>query len=378
MPATISVNFATQAEVESVSAPSNKSVSASVLRSVLGSGGVAGGYVTLGTVQTIAGAKTFSAAVTLNTAPTLNAHAATKKYVDDNAYVRRYYYNITGATSTVSGNDSNGNALNILVSTNVDVFRNGILLVQGPDYSVNASTNTITFTTALAAGAQIQVNVGGVGSVPNTSAVNQIVAGTGIGVSGTGVGTVTVSIPNASDPSWITSLNGSKITNNSITPQKLSQPLTRLTAQATTSGPNIEFTGIPSWAKRITFMFRNMSTTGSSRKQIQLGTATGYVTTGYSGSITETGGSVVSRVFSTGLGFEQAAAADSYQGIATFVNLSGNVWVGTLTSGLSNVGSTNHAATSIELPAQLDRIRLTTVNGTDTFDAGLANIMYEG
>jgi len=30
------------------------------------------------------------------------------------------------------------------------------------------------------------------------------------------------------------------------------------------------------------------------------------------------------------------------------------------------------------LSATLDRIRLTTVNGTDTFDAGSVNIMYEG
>ncbi len=30
------------------------------------------------------------------------------------------------------------------------------------------------------------------------------------------------------------------------------------------------------------------------------------------------------------------------------------------------------------LSAILDRIRLTTVNGTDTFDAGQINIMYEG
>lgn len=66
MPATISVNFATQAEVESASPPSNKSVSASVLNAVLGGGGVAGGYVTLGGTQTIAGAKTFSSIITAN------------------------------------------------------------------------------------------------------------------------------------------------------------------------------------------------------------------------------------------------------------------------------------------------------------------------
>ena len=33
---------------------------------------------------------------------------------------------------------------------------------------------------------------------------------------------------------------------------------------------------------------------------------------------------------------------------------------------------------AVSLSGTLDRIRLTTVNGTDTFDAGSVNIMYEG
>lgn len=60
MPATISVNFATQGEVEGATPPTNKSVSASVLRAVLNSGAVTGGYVTLGTAQSITGQKTFT------------------------------------------------------------------------------------------------------------------------------------------------------------------------------------------------------------------------------------------------------------------------------------------------------------------------------
>jgi hypothetical protein len=33
---------------------------------------------------------------------------------------------------------------------------------------------------------------------------------------------------------------------------------------------------------------------------------------------------------------------------------------------------------SLALGGTLDRVRITTVNGTDTFDAGSINIMYEG
>jgi len=134
-------------------------------------------------------------ALTLNGAPTSNLHAATKKYVDDNAFQRKYIYNITVAGSTVSGNDANGNALSFVNGTNLDVYRNGVLLVQGTGYTVNVIAQSITFTTALAVGAVIQVNVGGVGSVPNTAGVTQILAGTGITLNpGSGIGAVTVGV----------------------------------------------------------------------------------------------------------------------------------------------------------------------------------------
>jgi hypothetical protein len=191
MPATISVNFASQAEVETAPQPTNKSVSAKVLADVLGGGSLGGGYVR------IAGS-TMTGALTLNGGPTSDLHAATKKYVDDNAFQRKYIYNITVAGSTVSGNDANGNALSFVNGTNVDVYRNGVLLVQGTDYTVNVIAQSITFTTALAVGAVIQVNVGGVGSVPNTAGVTQILAGTGITLNpGSGIGAVTVSVTNS-------------------------------------------------------------------------------------------------------------------------------------------------------------------------------------
>ena len=66
MPATISVNFATAAEVTGANPPTNKSISARILADVLGGGGVTGGYVTLAGAQTITGAKTFSASIAAN------------------------------------------------------------------------------------------------------------------------------------------------------------------------------------------------------------------------------------------------------------------------------------------------------------------------
>ena len=58
--------------------------------------------------------------------------------------------------------------------------------------------------------------------------------------------------------------------------------LTSGTAQASTSGTAIDFTGIPSWAKRITVMFNGVSTNGTSNPQIQLGSGS-PTTSGYTG-----------------------------------------------------------------------------------------------
>ncbi len=43
----------------------------------------------------------------------------------------------------------------------------------------------------------------------------------------------------------------------------------------------------------------------------------------------------------------------------------------------SGSGDATQSAGSITLGGTLDRVRITTVNGTDTFDAGSINILYE-
>lgn len=64
----------------------------------------------------------------------------------------------------------------------------------------------------------------------------------------------------------------------------------------------------------------------------------------------------------------------------TITNISGNIWVASFIFGgnTSTTDATCFGGGDIELSGVLDRIRITTVNGTDTFDAGSINIMYEG
>jgi len=183
----------------------------------------------------------------------------------------------------------------------------------------------------------------------------------------------------------VTAIGSSKvvtamITDANVTPAKLSQPLTLATAQATTSGTSIDFTGIPSWVKRITVMFQEVSTSSTSRKQVQFGTSTGFVTTGYSGGLGTTATSTVSATnITTGIALGASnLGADAISGIMTIALCNTNSWVASFVGGSPSANFINYSGGSITLSGALDRIRLTTANGTDTFDAGSVNIMYEG
>jgi len=154
---------------------------------------------------------------------------------------------------------------------------------------------------------------------------------------------------------------------------------TLATAVASTSGTSIDFTGLPSWIKRITVMFKNVSTNGSSNKQIQLG-AGSVTTTGYQSSSSLIFGSNSCTVASVTTGFllRSDVAADELSGHYVFTSFGGNSWVGS--SIVADQSSTRvwQGAGRIDLGGTLDRVRITTVNGTDTFDAGSVNILYEG
>ena len=149
------------------------------------------------------------------------------------------------------------------------------------------------------------------------------------------------------------------------------------TAQASTSGTSIDFTGIPSWVKRITVMFSGVSTNGTSAILIQLGDSGGIETTGYTATgefVEDNAGGVA---FTAGFAVNNVSvAASSYRGIATICLIGSDTWV--------YQSMLNNASTAILIGAggktlsdTLTQIRITTVNGTDTFDAGSINILYE-
>jgi hypothetical protein len=173
---------------------------------------------------------------------------------------------------------------------------------------------------------------------------------------------------------------GSKLADGGVTPAKLSQPLTLATAQNTTSGTSIDFTAIPSWVKRITVMLSGVSLSGSSNLLIQLGDSGGIETTGYAGSSVVAGNAAASAgaLFTTGIGVMGNFASNIIHGVVVIHLAGSNLWVAGGSYGYENAGFSGSTGGSKTLSGTLDRVRLTTVNGTDTFDAGSVNIMYEG
>lgn len=157
--------------------------------------------------------------------------------------------------------------------------------------------------------------------------------------------------------------------------------LTSGTAVASTSGTSIDFTGIPSGVKRITVMYNGVSTNGISAFLIQIGTSSGIETTGYAGAAGYFGGNPGAAYkgvsFTTGFPVSpDSAASVLINGSAVITLLNGNTWTMTTTTGRTdNYLFTGGGAKT--LAGTLDRVRITTSNGTDAYDAGTINILYE-
>ena len=152
------------------------------------------------------------------------------------------------------------------------------------------------------------------------------------------------------------------------------------TAVASTSGTSITFSSIPSWVKRVTLILNGVSLSGSAYYIVQLGSGSA-TTTGYtaSGGYGFQSGSTIAVNTTNGFNIQVAGgtpASSTTYGTMTFTNVSGNIWIASGSGGYS-VTSFWSAGGAISLAGVLDRVIVTTSNGTDTFDAGSVNILYE-
>lgn len=159
------------------------------------------------------------------------------------------------------------------------------------------------------------------------------------------------------------------------------RPITQMASQNTTSGTAINFTGIPSFAKKVNVMWSGVSTSGVSSFLIQIGDAGGIETTGYvtSQGTVASGPSVVIANRTDGWSDESGNAAATRYGLLTLVllNAATFTWAGKFMSARGDTAVLHLSSGVKSLSAVLDRVRITTGTGTDTFDAGIASVSYE-
>ncbi|NDC49459.1 MAG: hypothetical protein EBZ61_10355 [Micrococcales bacterium] len=301
------------------------------------------------TTGTITNLTSSTANITLGTIPTLTA----------------------GTTTSTAANITNGTVQTLTASTGtIGTFNS----TTGTIATLNSTTGTIgNLSTTLAGDFTISQGTA-------TLATSGATAGTYGSV--TAIPFITVDAKGRIT-SATTGTFSSTPADGSITPAKLSQPFTSATAVASTSGTAIDFTSIPSWVKRITVMFDQVSTNGASLPAIQLGDSGGVETSGYNAASSLISPSGISTSLYTA---SFTIRTDAVSGVAisghatlNLLSSSANTWaIGgilatpTPTAYMTLVGGTK------SLSATLDRVRITTVNGTDTFDAGSVNILYEG
>ena len=192
-------------------------------------------------------------------------------------------------------------------------------------------------------------------------------------ISGDTSGSITLQAPAVAGSSVLTLPTGT----GTVTVAGVNSTLVSGTAQATTSGTFKDFTGLPSWVERVTVMFSGVSTSSTAFKLIQLIHSGGTVTaTGYnSTSVRMNTTSMAQSNETTGFFINNNLATDALDGFYQFTNLNGNIWVG---SGSMSAATTGYSmAGGVTLAGVLSGIRITTVGGANTFDAGTINILYE-
>jgi len=189
-----------------------------------------------------------------------------------------------------------------------------------------------------------------------------------------GTGTLTVAAPNTNTNRTLTLPDGT----GTFTVAGVNSNIVAGTSVATTSGTSVDFTSIPSWVKRITVMFNGVSGSGSSNQIIQTGSGS-IDATSYTGALSFLTTSTMSTAAYGTTGYavvSNISGAQTVSGSITLFNVSGNIWV--LSSVLANAQGNTYVGGGVKTTSgTLDRVRITTINGTDTFDAGSINILYE-
>ena len=207
-----------------------------------------------------------------------------------------------------------------------------------------------------------------------------IAAVTATNLAGGGAGQIPYQSAAATTAMLAAGTSGQFLKSNGAAPPSWSNPIISGTTVVTTSGANIDFTSLPSGITTLTVLFSGVSTTGTNAILIQVGSLSGGIeVANYLGSAGDMGDAAANAVFQLSSGFYLAvsSALATIHGSVTLFHMGSNIWTASGTLGLSNNKAIKTVGGSIAMASVLDRVRITTVGGTDTFDAGKINIVYQ-
>jgi len=234
-------------------------------------------------------------------------------------------------------------------------------------YDINGVASKIDFATGSGSADIIFSNAasGTAGSTISWSERMRIASAGQIGIGGANYGTsgqALVSNGASAAPSW----------------QSVSA-ITMATAVASTSGTAIDFTGIPSGVKRITVMFNGVSTNGTSPYEIRIGSGS-IDNSGYLGSAQNFDTTAISNSGNFSSGFRLCGATSAVivaYGNSVITHMGSNIFTFVSQLARTDLAAQFSSSGLKTISGTLDRLRITTTHGINTFDAGSINILYE-